>query len=303
MKKIIFSLGLALLGVIPIFACDVCGCAVGANSFGILPQFRKHFVGVRFQYRAFDSEHPALPGESGFQSSKERFYTAEVWGRWALRPDLQLFGFVPFQENYRQEAGEVQRAFGMGDISLVMNWMVFEWGDTQGSSWSHALQVGGGVKLPTGDTQVTLQGQRLLRNMQPGTGSWDVPIHATYVMRSRSLGLFTEANYRLQTRDKEGYQFGNRFSGSLRTIYWRETRGFVFLPGIGILWEHSGADYVHRLRQDLTGGQSLWFHAGAEIFLSRAAISFQYQHPLRHAVNGGFVTPRPRISVGAMLLF
>ncbi|MBP8240682.1 MAG: hypothetical protein KAX50_12000 [Saprospiraceae bacterium] len=63
MKTVLTAALLWVLASGQVLACDVCGCAVGGNYLGILPQFRRHFAGVRFQYRTFDSEHPNLFGE------------------------------------------------------------------------------------------------------------------------------------------------------------------------------------------------------------------------------------------------
>ncbi|UII25703.1 hypothetical protein LVD15_20705 [Fulvivirga maritima] len=34
-------------------ACDVCGCSLGSNYMGILPQFNKNFVGLRWSQAKF----------------------------------------------------------------------------------------------------------------------------------------------------------------------------------------------------------------------------------------------------------
>ncbi len=304
MKHAIVAVALWVCVSLPTLACDVCGCSVGGNYFGILPQFRRHFVGVRYQYRSFQSEHPALFGHETGAPSKEYFHTAEVWGRWTVRRNLQLFGFVPYNHYLRQESGQTLPANGLGDASLIANWVVFNTGDSAKLNWKHALQLGGGIKLPTGNSQkIAPDGNLLLRSMQPGTGSWDFPLHAVYVVRYKRYGVAAEANYRVQTHDAEGYHFGNRLGTSVRVFHWRQVRRNAFLPSAGLMWEHAAADRSYGSVQDLTGGHSLWTTAGVDVFLSRVSLALLYQYPLSHYLGSGYIQPRPRISAGAMVLF
>lgn len=304
MKCAIIGAALWLSAMLPALACDVCGCAVGGNYFGILPQFRRHFVGVRYQYRSFQSEHPALFGHEAGAPSQEYFHTVEVWGRWTLRRNLQVFGFLPYNHYLRQENGQTLPASSFGDASLIANWVVFNTGDSAKLNWKHALQLGGGIKVPTGNSYKTASdGTRLPHSMQPGTGSWDFPLHIVYVARYKRHGMAAEVNYRAQTRNAEGYHFGNRLGASMRVFHWRQVRRNAFLPSAGLIWEHATADRSYGSPQDLTGGHSLWATAGVDVFLSRVSLALLYQHPLSHHLGSGYIEPRPRVSTGAMLLF
>ena len=49
MKKVFFVLFL-LLYMLPVVACDICGCGVGSNYVGLLPEFKKYIVGARYRY-------------------------------------------------------------------------------------------------------------------------------------------------------------------------------------------------------------------------------------------------------------
>lgn len=111
------------------YACEVCGCSMGGNYFGILPQFHGHFVGLRYQYRSFRSEHVPLFSESEQLISHEYFQTAELWGRWNPSKKVQLFAFVPVNFMHKQEAGITTLENGLGDVSLVVNVVLLNTGD------------------------------------------------------------------------------------------------------------------------------------------------------------------------------
>ena len=46
-------------------ACDICGCGVGSYYLGILPEYNKRFIGLRYQHKTlqpeFRTEIPSSP--------------------------------------------------------------------------------------------------------------------------------------------------------------------------------------------------------------------------------------------------
>lgn len=304
MKTVLAAALLWVLASGQVLACDVCGCAVGGSYLGILPQFRRHFAGVRFQYRTFDSEHPNLFGGGIESVSKEQYLTAETWGRWTPLHNVQVFGFVPYHHFSRTEDGSLTRASGLGDASVVANWGVFNTGDSTRRAWKHALQLGGGVKLPIGNARLLQSnGEAMPRNMQPGSGSVDFPLNAMYTLRHGAWGMTAEGNYRINTPDAEGYRFGHRAGLASRIFYWKSMKHTTMLPGAGIFWEHTSSDRLHGAAQDFTGGHSLWAGVGMDWFMRRWAFSILYQHPLAAHIGEGYIQPGPRASAGISYLF
>ena len=55
MKTKLFTLLLIFISFSAAEACDVCGCSLGGNYFGILPMFNKNFVGIRWSQAEFHS--------------------------------------------------------------------------------------------------------------------------------------------------------------------------------------------------------------------------------------------------------
>jgi hypothetical protein len=54
-KKIIISLMLLCSTAFTSFACDICGCGVGSYYLGILPEFNKRFIGLRYQHKSLQT--------------------------------------------------------------------------------------------------------------------------------------------------------------------------------------------------------------------------------------------------------
>lgn len=295
-----------LLGITSgrMLACDICGCAVGGNYLGILPGFKQHFAGLRLQSRGYLSQHPSLFGEGLGLSSEENYHTAELWGRWSPRHNVQVFGFLPYHHFSRAEGGATYHARGLGDVSLLLSWVLFNSGDSSRRVLRHALQAGGGFKLPTGNAELRdAAGLRLPRNMQPGSGSIDFPLNLAYTLRFRSAGLAAEGNLRLATADKETYRFGWRSSLATRFFYWQQLRAAAILPAAGLFWEKNQADRYAGMPQEFTEGEALWGSVGFDIFWARWSFAVLYQHPLAAALGGGFIQPLPRTSVGVSCFF
>jgi hypothetical protein len=305
MKSIVLTALLSVLLWAPsAYGCDVCGCAVGNSHLGILPQFRGHFAGLRYHYRTFHSTHPPLFGEAPGDVSDEVYQSLELWGRWSATKQLQVFGSLPLHHFARVEQGSRSMARGPGDATLLLSWIVLDTGDSTSANWKHALQLGGGVKLPTGSSNIrNEQGSLLFRNMQPGTGSFDIPLNAMYTLRYKGLGFVSELNYRLNLPNRDGYRFGNQAGAAGRLFYWLQRKQLALLPSAGLLWEHAAPDEHRGIPKDFSAGHSSWAAAGLDVFLSGLAFSVLYQHPLSHHISEGYTQPHARISLSATCFF
>lgn len=302
--KVIIMIALWLgLTVTTVHACDVCGCAVGGNYFGILPQFHRNFIGLRYQYRSFYSEHVPLFGETDLPHSNEYYHSTELWGRWNPARNLQIFAFVPYHIFHKNEEGVITNLTGLGDVSLIANFVLLNTGDSTQRDWKHALQIGGGVKLPTGHHTTQLADGDVNPNFQAGTGAFDFPLNAIYTVRYKRAGMSAEVDYRINTANADDYRFGNRMGSSLRFFYWQQLRRNAFLPSVGVLWEHADADTEKGIQQDFTGGESTWASAGVDAYFSRLSVGVLYQQPIQQNLGEGHITAHPRVSASVSFLF
>src|SRR5690606_15635754 len=115
-------------------------------------------------------------------------------------------------------------------------------GDSLDKTFKHTLLAGGGVKLPTGAYNATNNGEVLSANMQPGTGSTDVLLNGIYTIRYKKLGLNTDFTYRINTKGKNDYRFGNRYNASANLFYWQDVNGLAVLPSVGVYYENAQPD-------------------------------------------------------------
>ncbi|WP_018479194.1 transporter family protein [Pontibacter roseus] len=276
MKKLVL-LALALLSInISSEACDK-GCTMGGSYMGILPQFHKHFVGVRYSTRSFTTT--ATHGQH-VQVTDERFATAELWGRFNPVKNVQLFAFLPYVLNAQTSGHSSIKSKGFGDVTLMANYSLLNTGDSLGHTFKHTLQLGGGVKLATGNFQKQEHDEQLAANMQPGTGSTDYMVNGIYTIRYKQLGLSNDFTYRFNTENSDGYQFGDRLSTSSNVFYWQNVKGISLLPSAGVYYEHAKGDRYEGATNAQKGGDSFFTNLGLSVYVKNIAVGGTLQLPV-----------------------
>lgn len=304
MKKITSIIILLLAVAYNASACDICGCSVSGNTFGILPQFQRHFAGIKYNYRAFRTEHPPLFANSKKVVSNEYYHTAEAWGRFVPHKRVQLFAFVPTHFYKKQEDGITTLSNGLGDASLIVNYILLNTAnDSADSDWKHALQMGGGVKLPTGKNSFAENNENTIPQMQPGTGSVDFPLNIIYTLRYKSFGLNSEYNYRVNLANAQGYKFGDRFNATTRVFYWKKFEHYTFLPNTGISYEHGAADVKDGVLQDYTGGNVVLANAGMDFYFNKFSVGLSAQQPVYQYLGENYIHAKTRFSTNFIYLF
>ena len=266
-------------------ACDVCGCSLGGNYFGILPLYYKNFVGMRWSqakfYSYMDHQSEFLPPEY----SNDTYSKAELWGRFYVNKKLQVFAFVPYAHNDMNGSEQVVSINGLGDITVMANYLLINTGESKSKKFKHTLIAGGGVKLPTGKFNIEDKGKLVNRNFQIGTGSVDFLIASVYTVRYQKIGTNMEAGYKINTRNNADYIFGNQFHISSQIFYWQNIKPFSLLPNVGVYYEQAPKHKEAKIIQANTGGFALLATAGLEIYYKSFTSGINYKHPLVQHYN------------------
>ncbi|HRG08837.1 MAG TPA: hypothetical protein PLJ08_09690, partial [Cyclobacteriaceae bacterium] len=228
---------LLLLASTNTHACDVCGCSLGGNYFGILPQFNKNFVGLRWSQAKFYAHMNHDSQYLGEEYSNDTYTKVELWGRFYINKRVQLFAFVPYSFNNMNGTEQKIKTHGLGDVTLLSNIMLLNTGESKTSKFKHTLMAGGGIKLPTGKNNLEDGGLLVNPNFQLGTGSVDFLLSTVYTIRYQKVGFNTEAGYKINTRNNNDYLFGNQFNLSGQFFYWQNVKAFSFLPNAGLHYE------------------------------------------------------------------
>ncbi len=276
-------------------ACDICGGASSSFSMGLLPSSKHHFIGCRTSFKSFESRD--LHSLSGRVSSQEFFTTNELFGRYKLSKKFQVLAFVPYVYNQRKDSVETWVIHGLGDVSLVSNYVFIDNSDSVKKQLKQAGTVGFGVKLPTG--QYFKLGFDEL-NMLPGTGSFDFIFNSNYSIQYKAFGLQSETSFTIKTANKYLYQFGNALSNTEVFFYrWEVNENLKILPQIGLNINHNWKDRKNGfLSEDTFNGGSIFnaqFNLG--IMYKKWGITAQVFAPIKQNLNEGYVTQKSSFRV------
>ena len=281
-------------------ACNTCGCGVANYHYGILPQYQKNFIGLRYRYRSFDSRLDVTHMAS---YSYETFQSTELWGRFYPMDRLQIFAFVPYNFNERREGEITTQLRGLGDVVVAANYNVLNTYDSTSSGWKHNLLVGGGIKLPTGDFDAMQSGLTINQNFQLGTGSVDFLFNVIYTLRFRNAGINTEFTYNHNTRNRDEYRFGNTTRSGLTAFFIPKTGGVTLMPNAGVSIETFKDNSQFEQPFPDSGGWAMLYNAGLEAYVKRFAFGLSYSHPGKQQLFSGQVTANDRVLAHLTFMF
>ena len=261
--------------------CDVCGCSVGGNYFGILPGFHRHFVGLRWSAETSYTALSADALEAGHIHSVEQFNTLDMLARLYPARRWQTLVLAPFRDFRQTESGVASRARGLGDVSLLASYVLFDTGDSLRYRWRQTFSLGGGLKLPTGRYNSTAtDGSRLNPNLQTGTGSTDFLLTAAYTLRRGAWGAAADVLARINTSNPHQYLFGNRLSGSAKCFYWANLRRVALLPNAGVFADAAQANRDRGARIEGSEGLSTFATLGLDAYAGHFSAGVTFQPPL-----------------------
>src|SRR5690606_2302100 len=276
-------------------ACDICGCGVGTYYLGILPDFNKRFVGLRYQHKQL-ATHLGPTGNRTPITADETYESLELWGGWNFGTRWRAMAILPYNFNTRHVPGSGQTGYknGLGDVALMGYYKVFEGvGGTRNNQLIiHSLWAGGGVKVPTGqydDSERESVSQDAPNNFQLGTASTDFMVNLAYDIRLMDLGLNMNVTYKVNTENTYDYRYGNKLTANGLLYYKFNIKNQIRIaPNAGAMYETQTKDVIYGLYDVAqSGGTSLTGVAGLEVNAGRISFGGNYQAPLSQKLADG----------------
>ncbi|MCD0490252.1 transporter [Pedobacter sp. MC2016-14] len=307
MKKLIMSLALIFFSTVSSYACDICGCGVGSYYLGILPEFNKRFLGLRYQYKNLHT-HLGPNGERTPITADENYQSTELWGGWNLGKRFRVLAFVPYNFNRRSNQEGNGTKNGLGDVAVMGYYKVFEQiGTVKDRLMIQSLWIGGGIKVPTGNYEPAerLAVQESPNNFQLGTASTDFTLTAAYDIRYNDMGLNANVSYKMNTENKYNYKYGNKFTSNVLAYYkFRVAKVLTIAPNTGILYETAKKDLEDKkYTVDVSGGYSLSAIAGLELAFKGMSLGTNYQNVRSQDLAGGRAYAGNRVMVHTSVSF
>jgi hypothetical protein len=304
MKKITVSI--ILIICIKANACDICGCGVGNTYVGVLPEFRKHIIGIRYRSNSIIT-HVGIGGATTYLTTNEYYNTSELWGGFRLAKKWRLLTSLPYNFNSKTNSTSTNSKNGVGDINNVLFYELFNKKSTtkQNKLLISTLWLGAGLKLPTGSYNPIDKNNTSSNNLfQLGTGSTDFLIAAMYDLRYQDAGININSSYKINTANKYNYQYGNKFTLSSQLYYkFKIANKFSVVPNAGIIYEVSRKDKDNNEIADVSGGNLTFGSVGLEASYKKIAIGFNWQTSLQQNIAMGIIHAKDRAMLHISLMF
>lgn len=272
--------------------CDACGCSANGGSMGFSSMLNNNFIGLRYVYQSYTTK------EGIFNDSPwidENFNTVQIWTRIPITKRIQLTALLPYHDNNRDLPTGKQSISGFGDMTIMGMYSVYQT-KSDSATYSNKLQLGGGIKAPTGKYNVANNGT-LNPSFQLGTGSWDYLLVTEYVVKRKQLGLNTALSYTIKTENKKLYQFGNQFNYGSTFFYLLDLDKIKLVPQAGIAGEVYASN--KQVQQDVVGtkGDILFGKFGLEIGREKLSLGMNVMSPINQNLTGSNVKANYRWAI------
>lgn len=273
--------------------CDACGCSASGGSMGFSSMLNSNFVGLRYFYQSYTSRDGIFANSPWVD---ENFNTAQVWARIPVADKIQISALVPYHFHNRMLSTGEENIEGLGDVTVLAMYTAIQ---TMKDSavYSHKLQLGGGVKAPTGKYESANNLGTVNPGFQLGTGSWDYLLAAEYVVQRKKIGLNTMVNYTFKTENKKLYQFGNQFNYGSTLFYLFDLDQIKLVPQVGFAGELYETNRQYKQDVPDTSGDILFGKFGIEAGIKKFSVGVNAMAPINQNLTGGKVEANYRWSV------
>ena len=272
--------------------CDACGCSATGGSMGFASLLNTNFVGLRYIYQRYSSTDGLYENSPWYT---EQFNSIQVWGRIPVFKNAQLSVLMPYHFNSRETGTGSHHISGAGDLTVIGLYRVFQT-MTDSTFFVHTVQLGAGVKAPTGKYDEANNGS-INPGFQLGTGSWDYLFLAEHIIRRKQFGFQSMLNYIVKSANDKNYRFGNQFNYS-GTLFWlHETEKFSVSPQLGLAGEVSASNHQYGQSVPKTSGNIVFGKLGVEAGLKKWSAWAQFLLPVSQDLTGGRVDAKYRIGL------
>lgn len=272
--------------------CDACGCSANGGGMGFSSMLNNNFVGLRYMYQSYTTKQGVFKNSPW---TDENFNTLQIWSRIPITKKIQITALLPYHSNDSELLTESESIKGLGDLTIIGMYAIYQ---TQNDStaYTHKLQFGGGIKVPTGKYNNANNGT-LNPSFQLGTGSWDYLLVTEYVAKRKQLGLNTSLSYTFKTENEKHYKFGNQFNYGGTMFYLLDFNKVKVVPQAGVAGEIYETNQQFKHEVIGTKGDIIFGKLGFEIGKNQFSFGVNAMLPIKQNLTGGNVEANYRWSM------
>ena len=278
--------------VLLVDACDAGGCSASGGSMGFASMLNANFVGIRYFNQKYRSNDGLYSNSIWYD---ETFNTTQVWARSPVMKKLQVSVLLPYHFHSRETQSGNQSISGLGDLTVLAMFQLYQT-HKDSTFFAHTLQVGGGLKAPTGEFDNANSGS-VNPSFQVGTGSWDYLLATEYTLRRKQFGFNSLLNYVIKTENSKFYRFGNQFNYAGTFFYLYEKNQYSFAPQLGFAGEVFASNFQRKQMVRNTSGDIVFGRVGFEFGKDRFSLGANAMIPINQNLTGGNVEAKYRWSV------
>jgi len=283
MKKILALTIILTLTFTDLYSCDICGGGAGNYYVGLLPQFNKKLIGIRYQFNQLNTNLD-IHGNKTALSNTEKYQTLDIWGAWNIGNKWRVMTTIPYSFIEKEHLGtnQIFKKQGLSDLTLTGYYNLLK---ITRSNINQSIWIGTGIKLPTGKYNNLEVKNNSPNIFQLGTGSTDFLTQLNYDININSWGLNTTINYKINTKNTDEYKYGNKLTTNI-SFYRSLKFGYNtrLIPNIGVLYENQQKDQTMKYDIDQTGGNILQGSYGIEATTGKISIGANYQKPISQKI-------------------
>ena len=259
---------------------------------GFASMLNSDFIGIRYfnqRYRSTDGLYTNSPWYT------ENFNTIQIWSRIPVSKKIQISALIPYHFHNRDTQSGSQSINGLGDLTVLAMYKLYET-KKDSTLLMHSLQVGGGIKAPTGKFDQANAGL-VNPSFQVGTGSWDYLLATEYIIKRKNLGLNAQVNYTIKTENQKDYRFGNQLNYAGTFFYLHKIKKVSLAPQLGFAGEVYDSNYQYNQRVRKSSGDIIFSKLGFEIGKDKFSFGANAMLPINQNLASERVEAKYRLSL------
>lgn len=312
-RKYLAIAATVLFGSIPMLsnACGACGCSLSNYNPELMVTSGNHSISLLNTTRWFNvklvSDGHTPDGPVGtLLNYKQVQSVTEIKGMYYPHPRVALTAVLPINLiQFYLNGKKVETDFGLADALLNADvTLLSESPKMRSKNTQQRLSAGVGIKLPTGQWKNVGYNDVWEPRRQNGTGSVDFIFNTAYFYRYHNGGVNAFVSYKLNTKNKDKYLFGNTLTAQLKGFYIGRVGRVSIVPNAGLEVENSGKDTWYGYEYwEPTGGTSLSGSIGADLYYKNLGFTLSWFQALYTQLNGEQLQNKLRIQAGFKYIF
>jgi hypothetical protein len=262
--------------------CDMCTLYLGMH-----PNQTKNSIGLRYRISKYNLANAHNhSGESHASNGEEirLFQTMEIWAQYMPKPRWQIIAVLPYSMNSVEQNQLVLDSYNnIADLQLINRYQIYR--SAEDAKFQKQLSIGLGIKAPTGVYEEKSNSGNTDPHIQNGTGSWDVLFNGSFLIKTDNYGFNQELNVKLNSKNKNDYQFANRYSSASSLFVFFKYKRVSIQPSVTAMLEYADYDQSNDLSVYFSNGTSIYGQTAVDIYYKRLIFNINSSVPVFEQLN------------------